>query len=79
MNVKHCATAVERNPTVASMRRSQDADTLVADAGRVVSTQTSTTPLRSKVSGSLLFLQPAAAISNWAFGGPFAQSDAELE
>jgi hypothetical protein len=63
MKVKHGATAVERNPALASIPRSQDADTLVTEAGRV-GTQTSTIPCRFEVNGSLLFLQPVPAMSN---------------
>jgi hypothetical protein len=50
MKVKHRATAVERNPALASIPRSQDADTLVTEAGRV-GTQTSTMPCRFEISG----------------------------
>jgi hypothetical protein len=71
---------VECNPTLASISRSQDADTLVTAAGRVVGTQTSTTPRRSEVSGSLLFMQPGAGnLEYGTFVTPFAHSDAQLQ
>jgi hypothetical protein len=62
---------VECNPALASIPRSQDADTLVTAAGRVVGTQTSTTPRRFEVCAGNLEYRTLVT--------PFAHSDAQLE